>query len=158
MSMYHPESTYSLDEGAVAHSTNAYATSPDSDLNSPANWSPLDRKAGAGGRPSSSSLASAFLTSVDGMADLQHSFPETTAPLLHFAVAGGHIDTLRLLLQRYDVNINGRDSAGYTALQRAVMAGRTDMAAMLLEHGAVVDGDDSWTAELASHHAKMEGQ
>ncbi|OTB01306.1 hypothetical protein M426DRAFT_75269 [Hypoxylon sp. CI-4A] len=58
----------------------------------------------------------------------------TTAPLLHFAVAGGHIDTLRLLLQRYDVNVNGRDTAGYTALQRAVMAGRTDMAAMLLEH------------------------
>ncbi|KAI0137664.1 hypothetical protein F4776DRAFT_103466 [Hypoxylon sp. NC0597] len=164
MSMYHPESTYSLDEG-VAHSTNAYATSPDSDLNSPAGWSPLDRKAGGGGRPGSSSLTSAFLTSassvVDGMADLQHqgsSFPETTAPLLHFAVAGGHIDTLRLLLQRYDVNVNGRDNAGYTALQRAVMAGRTDMAAMLLEHGAVVDGDDSWTAEITGHHAKLETQ
>ncbi|KAI4869732.1 hypothetical protein F4820DRAFT_365457 [Hypoxylon rubiginosum] len=156
MAMYHPESTYSLDEGAVAHSTNAYATSPDSDLNSPANWSPLDRKPGAAaGRPGSSSLTSTFLTSVDGVAEMQHSFPETTAPLLHFAVAGGHIDTLRLLLQRYDVNVNGRDTAGYTALQRAVMAGRTDMAAMLLEHGAVVDGDDSWTAEL---HAKMEGQ
>ncbi|OTA94093.1 hypothetical protein M434DRAFT_276808 [Hypoxylon sp. CO27-5] len=164
MSMYHPESTYSLDEG-VAHSTNAYATSPDSDLNSPAGWSPLDRKAGGGGRPGSSSLTSAFLTSassvVDGMTDLQHQgspFPETTAPLLHFAVAGGHIDTLRLLLQRYDVNVNGRDNAGYTALQRAVMAGRTDMAAMLLEHGAVVDGDDSWTAEITGHHAKMETQ
>ncbi|KAI1374215.1 hypothetical protein F4677DRAFT_173344 [Hypoxylon crocopeplum] len=164
MSMYHAESSYSLDDG-VTHNTNAYATSPDSELNSPAGWSPLDRK---GGRPSSSSLTSAFLTSassvVDGMSDLQqqqqHQFPETTAPLLHFAVAGGHIDTLRLLLQRYDVHVNGRDSAGYTALQRAVMAGRTDMAAMLLEHGAVVDGDDSWTAELAAHHhaAKLEAQ
>ncbi|KAI0169895.1 hypothetical protein GGR52DRAFT_487224 [Hypoxylon sp. FL1284] len=160
MALYHPESTYALDDGAVAHGTNAYATSPDSDLNSSANWSPLDRKSGgSGNRPSSSSLASTFLTSVDGVADLQqqqqHSFPDTTAPLLHFAVAGGHIDTLRLLLQRYDVNVNGRDTAGYTALQRAVMAGRTDMAALLLERGAVVDGDDSWTAEL---HAKMEGQ
>lgn len=164
MSMYHPESTYPLDDG-VAHNANAYATSPDSDLNSPQGWSPLDRKAAGAGRPSSSSLTSTFLTSansvVDGMADIQHqgsSFPETTAPLLHFAVAGGHIDTLRLLLQRYDVNVNSRDNAGYTALQRAVMAGRTDMAAMLLEHGAVVDGDDSWTAELTGHHAKLEAQ
>ncbi|KAI1445966.1 hypothetical protein F5Y02DRAFT_417577 [Annulohypoxylon stygium] len=163
MSMYHPESTYQLDDG-VTHSTTAYATSPDSDLNSPAGWSPLDRKSGGGARPGSSSLTSAFLTSansvVDGMADMQHgsSFPETTAPLLHFAVAGGHIDTLRLLLQRYDVNVNGRDNAGYTALQRAVMAGRTDMAALLLERGAIVDGDDSWTAELTGHHAKMETQ
>ncbi|KAL7620793.1 hypothetical protein AAE478_009791 [Parahypoxylon ruwenzoriense] len=162
ISMYHhQDSTYSIDDG-VTHSTNTYATSPDSDLNSPAGWSPLDRKAGTGGRPGSSSLASTFLTSssvVDGMPDMQQqgSFPETTAPLLHFAVAGGHIDTLRLLLQRYDVNVNGRDSSGYTALQRAVMAGRTDMAAMLLEHGAVVDGDDSWTAELGNH-AKMEAQ
>ncbi|KAI1102468.1 hypothetical protein F4804DRAFT_353662 [Jackrogersella minutella] len=165
ISMYHPESTYPLDDG-VPHSNNAYATSPDSDLNSAAGWSPLDRKPGGSGRPGSSSLTSAFLTSassvVDGMAELQHqgsSFPETTAPLLHFAVAGGHIDTLRLLLQRYDVNVNSRDSAGYTALQRAVMAGRTDMAALLLERGAIVDGDDSWTAELAGHHhAKMETQ
>ncbi|KAI1384217.1 uncharacterized protein F4822DRAFT_63876 [Hypoxylon trugodes] len=160
ISMYHPESAYSLDDG-VTHSTNAYATSPDSPLNSPTGWSPLGRKS-SGARPSNSSLTSAFLTSAssvgDGVTDLQHpdSFPETTAPLLHFAVAGGHIDTLRLLLQRYDVNVNSRDNAGYTALQRAVMAGRTDMAATLLEHGAVVDGDDSWTAELTGHHAKIE--
>ncbi|KAI0853546.1 hypothetical protein F5Y00DRAFT_103812 [Daldinia vernicosa] len=164
MSMYHAESAYPLDD-SVAHSANAYATSPESDLNSPAGWSPLDRKSGHAGRPSTSSLASAFLTSassvVDGMADIQHqgsSFPETTAPLLHFAVAGGHIDTLRLLLQRYDVNVNSRDSAGYTALQRAVMAGRTDMAALLLERGAIVDGDDSWTAELTGRHSKIEAQ
>ncbi|KAK6948943.1 hypothetical protein Daesc_009015 [Daldinia eschscholtzii] len=164
ISIYHTESAYPLDDG-VAHSTNAYATSPESDLNSPAGWSPLDRKSGHAGRPSTSSLASAFLTSassvVDSMGDMQHqgsSFPETTAPLLHFAVAGGHIDTLRLLLQRYDVNINSRDSAGYTALQRAVMAGRTDMAALLLERGAIVDGDDSWTAELTSRHSKLEAQ
>ncbi|KAI0383617.1 hypothetical protein F5Y04DRAFT_28925 [Hypomontagnella monticulosa] len=165
MSMYHPESTYPLDDG-VAHNPNAYATSPDSDLNSPQGWSPLDRKAAGAGRPSSSSITSTFLTSagsvVEGLPDLQQhqgsSFPETTAPLLHFAVAGGHIDTLRLLLQRYDVNVNSRDNAGYTALQRAVMSGRTDMAAMLLEHGAVVDGDDSWTAELTGHHAKLEAQ
>ncbi|KAI2620462.1 hypothetical protein GGR54DRAFT_639495 [Hypoxylon sp. NC1633] len=158
MSMYHPESTYSL-EDSVSHGANTYATSPDSDMNSPAGWSP---KAAGGGRPSSSSLTSAFLASassvVDGMSDLQHQFPETTAPLLHFAVAGGHSDTLRLLLQRYDVNVNGRDNAGYTALQRAVMSGRTDMAAMLLEHGAVVDADDTWTAEMVGHHAKLEAQ
>ncbi|CAJ2500774.1 Uu.00g036270.m01.CDS01 [Anthostomella pinea] len=152
MSLYHLESPYALDDGTAT--ATAYATSPDSDLNSPASWSPLDRKTST--RPGSSSLASTFLSnvSVAELSEMQNSLPETSAPLLHFAVASGHMDTLRLLLQRYDVNINGRDHTGYTALQRAVMNGRTDMAALLLERGAVVDGDDNWTAE-ALDHVKM---
>ncbi|KAI0000248.1 hypothetical protein F4779DRAFT_622572 [Xylariaceae sp. FL0662B] len=155
MPLYHPESTFPIEEGLAQSTT--YATSPDSDLNSPSGWSPLERKSGT--RPGSSSLASTFLSnvSVAEVPEMQNSFPETSAPLLHFAVAGGHIDTLRLLLQRPDVKINGRDTAGYTALQRAVMNGRTDMAAMLLEHGAVVDRDDSWTAEVMQR-AKLEPQ
>ncbi|KAI1076218.1 hypothetical protein F5B20DRAFT_337407 [Whalleya microplaca] len=155
MPLYHPESTFPIEDGITQSS--AYATSPDSDLNSPAGWSPLERKSGT--RPGSSSLASTFLSnvSVAEVPEMQNSFPETSAPLLHFAVAGGHTDTLRLLLQRPDVNVNGRDTAGYTALQRAVMNGRTDMAAMLLEHGAVVDRDDNWTAEVMQR-AKLEAQ
>ncbi|KAI5865783.1 hypothetical protein GGS23DRAFT_354690 [Durotheca rogersii] len=178
MPMYHAEPTYSLDDGVSRSAANAYATSPESaDLSSSAGWSPLDRKAaaaaavsaGSSGRPGSSSLASTYLTTPSsagsgggggggGGGSGESGVPETTAPLLHFAIAGGHVDTLRLLLQRYDVNVNSRDSAGYTALQRAVMAGRTDMAAMLLERGAVVDNDDSWGAaavDMASH-PKME--
>ncbi|KAK8120363.1 hypothetical protein PG999_004483 [Apiospora kogelbergensis] len=57
--------------------------------------------------------------------------------LLHLAVAGGHIDTLRLLLQRLDpAAFNARDERGYTALEFAVMEGRTDLVALLLEHSA----------------------
>ncbi|KAK8076209.1 hypothetical protein PG994_003481 [Apiospora phragmitis] len=57
--------------------------------------------------------------------------------LLHLAVAGGHVDTLRLLLQRLDAAaLNARDDRGYTALECAVMEGRTDLVALLLERGA----------------------
>ncbi|KAL8383482.1 hypothetical protein RB595_010606 [Gaeumannomyces hyphopodioides] len=61
---------------------------------------------------------------------------QANSTLLHLAVAGGHIQVLQLLLQRCDVPINARDSAGYTALQRAVCAGRMEMVTMLLEAGA----------------------
>ena len=72
------------------------------------------------------------------------AIPETTAPLLHFAIASGQIDTLRLLLARPNINLNGRDNSGYTPLQRAVCDGRTDMAALLLERGAIVEGAEEW--------------
>ncbi|KAI1334608.1 hypothetical protein F5Y15DRAFT_429275 [Xylariaceae sp. FL0016] len=152
MSLYHTDSNYTMDGELSA--TTAYTASPDSNLNSSADWSPLERKSMA--RPSSSSLTSTFLSNVD-VSDMSNPLPETTAPLLHFAVAGGHMDTLQLLLQRYDVNVNSRDSTGYTALQRAVMNGRTDMAVMLLDRGAIIDGDDSWAAEVM-HHAKIEAR
>ncbi|KAI0020789.1 hypothetical protein F4780DRAFT_348503 [Xylariomycetidae sp. FL0641] len=151
MSIYPQEPAYCLDSGVTT--ATAYATSPSSDMNGPASWSAsLDRKSST--RPGSSSLAAAYLALGDAP-ELSTTLPETTAPLLHFAVAGGHIDTLRLLLQRYDINVNGRDHTGYTPLQRAVMNGRTDMAAMLLDRGATVDGDDRWTVE-ALGHAKMD--
>ncbi|KAI0158273.1 hypothetical protein GGR57DRAFT_41925 [Xylariaceae sp. FL1272] len=145
LSLYHPESVYSLEDSLVA--STAYATSPGSELNSPAGWPSVDRKSLP--RSASTSLPTGYLPSINAtdVPDLPKSVPETTAPLLHFAVAGGNTETLRLLLQRYDVNINGRDSCGYTALQRAVMCGRTDMAAMLLERGAVIEREETWAAE-----------
>ncbi|KAK7960614.1 hypothetical protein PG996_011259 [Apiospora saccharicola] len=61
--------------------------------------------------------------------------PQPTS-LLHLAVAGGHVDTLRLLLQRlHPEALNARDDRGHTALECAVMEGRTDLVALLLEHG-----------------------
>lgn len=146
LSMYHhPESVYSIEDSLAA--STAYATSPGSDLNSAAGWSAVDRKPMT--RPGSSSVASTFMASVkmSEVPDMPKPLPETTAPLLHFAIAGGNVETLRLLLQRRDVNINGKDNSGYTALQRAVMCGRTDMAAMLLERGAAVERDDSWRTQ-----------
>ncbi|KAI1432864.1 hypothetical protein GGR50DRAFT_556772 [Xylaria sp. CBS 124048] len=67
--------------------------------------------------------------------------PETTAPALHFAVAGGRPDVLQYMLQQPDINLNGKDRLGYTALQRAAMAGRKDMVALLVEAGAAVEAD-----------------
>ncbi|KAI0097915.1 hypothetical protein GGR51DRAFT_539647 [Nemania sp. FL0031] len=146
--LYHPESVYSMEDSLAA--STAYATSPGSDLNSAAGWSTVDRKPIT--RPGSSSVPSTFMTGVklSDVPDMPKPLPETTAPLLHFAVAGGNIETLRLLLLRREVNVNGKDNSGYTALQRAVMCGRTDMAAMLLERGAAVEGDDSWRTQSAA--------
>lgn len=68
------------------------------------------------------------------MINVPATSPQPTS-LLHLAVAGGHVDTLRLLLQRLDPGaLNARDDRGYTALECAVMEGRTDLVAVLLEH------------------------
>ncbi|KAI0203555.1 hypothetical protein F4808DRAFT_417125 [Astrocystis sublimbata] len=148
MSMYAPESVYSIEDSLAA--STAYATSPGSDLNSTGGWSTTDRKSIP--RPGSASVTSAFMgnVSLSDVPDMPKPLPETTAPLLHFAIAGGNVETLRLLLLRPDVNVNGKNNSGYTALQRAVMCGRTDMAAMLLERGATVEADDSWRTQNGS--------
>lgn len=61
--------------------------------------------------------------------------PDSNASLLHFAVAGGQIETLKLLLQHQQVALDVKDSGGYTPIQRAIMLGRTDMVATLLDFG-----------------------
>ncbi len=61
--------------------------------------------------------------------------PDSNASLLHFAVAGGQIETLKLLLQHQRVALDVQDSGGYTPIQRAIMLGRTDMVATLLQFG-----------------------
>ncbi|KAI1816840.1 hypothetical protein GGS20DRAFT_583036 [Poronia punctata] len=135
LSLYHPDSVYSLEDSLTASTT--YATSPDSDLRGTSDWPAGDKNS----KPHPSTF-----TSNSNLADLPgmpKSLPETTAPLLHFAVAGGNAETLRLLLMRHDVDVNGKDDTGYTSLQRAVMSGRTDMAAMLLERGATVEGNEN---------------
>lgn len=72
----------------------------------------------------------------NGDAESQWS-PESNASLLHFAVAGGNIETLRLLLKYKPHLIGVRDVDGYTPIQRAIMVRRTDMVALFLEHGDV---------------------
>lgn len=61
---------------------------------------------------------------------------------MHLAVAGGQIEVLRFLLTSCQLSVNVRDSAGYTALQRAVMSGRTDMVALLIRAGANVNENE----------------
>ncbi|KAK7935487.1 hypothetical protein PG985_000982 [Apiospora marii] len=141
-----PEAAFSIDDDMTPTAT--YPTPPDTELS----WYHSSRSdANLTGRARSPSAASSTYQSAMGIGEQQRrqqqqappGLPETSAPLLHMAVAGGSMDTLRLLLQRYDVAINGLDAQGYTPLQRAVMTGRTDMVGVLLEHGASVEGSKS---------------
>lgn len=56
--------------------------------------------------------------------------------LLHMAVAGNHIDTIKVLLQDERIMIDEKDGDGFTPLQRAVMHGRSEIVKLLLEHTA----------------------
>jgi hypothetical protein len=67
------------------------------------------------------------------------SMPDANEPLVHLAIAGGQLETLRFLLADGHVSVNVRDSAGYTPLQRAVMSGRTAMVALLIQAGADIN-------------------
>lgn len=140
--------SFSLDEGQHARPM-AYPSPPDtSDLHH--GWTGYENSKPE--RARSASAASVALLfeqhqqqqhqQAQGEAAPPRALPDTNAPLLHLAVSGGHLDTLRFLLQRYDININGRNNQGYTAIQLAVMGGRTDMVALLLEHGADVNTED----------------
>ncbi|KAK6086188.1 hypothetical protein SCUP515_00548 [Seiridium cupressi] len=85
------------------------------------------------------------------------SVATTSAPLLHLAIESGHLDTLRLLLQRFDISINAKDSSGYTALQRAVILGRTDMVSILLEHGADISGNNGFAVKSDGERMRIDG-
>ncbi|KAL6890034.1 hypothetical protein GGI43DRAFT_416220 [Trichoderma evansii] len=54
--------------------------------------------------------------------------------LLHMAVAGNHIDTIKVLLQDERIIIDEKDSDGFTPLQRAVMHGRSEIVKLLLDY------------------------
>lgn len=56
--------------------------------------------------------------------------------MLHLAAEKGHEGILRLLLERGGIDIDSRDSSGYTALHRAVQCGRMGVVQILLEHEA----------------------
>lgn len=54
--------------------------------------------------------------------------------LLHMAVAGNHIDTIKVLLQDERIIIDEKDSDGFTPLQRAVMHGKSEIVKLLLDY------------------------
>jgi hypothetical protein len=60
------------------------------------------------------------------VAETTNKLAQSTS-LLHFAVAGNHIDTIKVLLQDERVMIDDKDNEGFTPLQRAVMNGKTDI-------------------------------
>ncbi|KAF2148615.1 hypothetical protein K461DRAFT_316377 [Myriangium duriaei CBS 260.36] len=61
---------------------------------------------------------------------------ETRQLVLHLAITSGHCDILRMLLAVDEVDMNERNRAGSNPLQFAIISGKTDMVAILLEHGA----------------------
>lgn len=61
---------------------------------------------------------------------------QVSISLLHMAVAGSHIDTVKVLLQDERVVVDDEDSEGFTPLQRAVMQGKSEIVKLLLEHSA----------------------
>ena len=69
------------------------------------------------------------------MAELVNKSQQSTS-LLHMAVAGNHIDTIKILLQDERVMIDDKDSDGFTPLQWAVKHGRSEIVELLLEHSA----------------------
>ncbi|KAH8693385.1 hypothetical protein GQ44DRAFT_744608 [Phaeosphaeriaceae sp. PMI808] len=70
----------------------------------------------------------------DTAESVNKSRPSTS--LLHIAVAGNHIDTIKVLLQDERVVVDDEDSDGFTPLQRAVMNGRSEIVKLLLEYSA----------------------
>lgn len=65
----------------------------------------------------------------------QEIVPDANASLLHLAVAGGHLETVRLIVKHKHYLMHERDSKGYTPLQLAILAGLTDIVALFLENG-----------------------
>ena len=58
--------------------------------------------------------------------------------LLHLAAVQGHTEVLQLLLSHTGLDINSRDAANFTPLQRAVSVGRMESVKVLLFWGADV--------------------
>ncbi|KAK8121814.1 protein phosphatase 1 regulatory inhibitor subunit 16B [Apiospora sp. TS-2023a] len=65
----------------------------------------------------------------------QEIVPDANASLLHLAVAGGHLETVRLIVKHKHYLMHERDSKGYTPVQLAILAGLTDIVALFLENG-----------------------
>ncbi|KAH6651493.1 hypothetical protein BKA67DRAFT_660301 [Truncatella angustata] len=128
-----PDPSFSLDDLTP---TAAYPTPPESNLGGA--WPALNGKSQQRDRSPSTATT-------------------TSAPLLHLAVESGNMDTLRLLLQRFDISINAKDGTGCTALQKAVMLGRADMVSVLLEHGADISGNDAFAFRLAGEAMSLDG-
>ncbi|KAK7911862.1 hypothetical protein PG985_014343 [Apiospora marii] len=65
----------------------------------------------------------------------QEIVPDANASLLHLAVAGGNLETVRLIVKHKQSMMYERDSKGYTPIQLAILAGLTDIVAIFLENG-----------------------
>jgi len=60
---------------------------------------------------------------------------------LNYAAFGGHVDVVRMLLER-GADVGSKDSTGTAALWRAAAGGHDSVVTLLLEHGADVNTKD----------------
>ncbi|QHE84382.1 ankyrin repeat domain-containing protein [Hydrogenophaga sp. BPS33] len=77
--------------------------------------------------------------------------------LLFLHTAHGATEPVHELLTEHGVNPNAPDELGRSALHLACLCGKTDIAALLLEHRAKVDAEDPSTGETALHLASRNG-
>jgi hypothetical protein len=70
--------------------------------------------------------------------------------LLHMAIAGNHIDVVKVLLQDDRVVVDAPDNNGLTPLQRAVTEGKSEIVRLLLEHSAPRDFAGRSMSDLSS--------
>jgi hypothetical protein len=82
------------------------------------------------------------------MAELVNKSAQSTS-LLHMAVAGNHVDTIKVLLQDERIKIDDVDGDGFTPLQQAVMHGRTEIVKLLLEHSTISGFKMNKTSQIA---------
>jgi uncharacterized protein len=77
---------------------------------------------------------------------------------LHAAIAAGHVDTARVLLE-HGADVNARQQAGYTPLMGAAAAGEADLVDLLLGRGADVSAvsDDGRTAAAVARERGYDG-
>jgi ankyrin repeat protein len=78
--------------------------------------------------------------------------------LLHAAAEEGNINVVKSLLER-GIDINGRNEADQTSLNRAARKGNLDIVRLLVERGAEVDSRDMWgwtPLHLASQYGHLE--
>src|SRR5580658_9571660 len=73
---------------------------------------------------------------------------------LHAAVANGHLDMIRLLIEK---GANARDAEGASPLDDAVWRGSLDTVAILLAHGAHLNDADTQTGATLINEAAYRG-
>lgn len=95
---------------------------------------------------------------LDNGAQIDLSEPKSTLTALHFAAQEGHLDAVRLLLER-GANINSKNFRSSTPLMLASRAGHLEIVRLLVEKGAdleIVDGRDETALFLAAESGHVE--
>jgi ankyrin repeat protein len=91
---------------------------------------------------------------LDLEADVNARDPDENGTALLHAARGGHVTTVRLLLER-GADVFATDEYGETPLYAAAEAGRAAVAAILVDFGAVKNQDGALPVAVAGGHTEM---